>query len=473
MVLVKQHPTLQQTVIKLTVVINFILFGLTNSSHLMAGNNGKNKSEIHLLSTFYKEVNKENKTVLKLYDNNTYEYIQFIVKRKQPVAKRETGTYKWKNKKLVLRPRSGKKSKYHNGKFYYDETIGLQERKNAESSEAILVLSNDERFKAPYYTDSIFGIVSNDAKVANKLRDYKYLPKPEHHPIPEVEMVTLKEPEPITNVEVEEESTDLYNYSSSSKVNLSKAILKKLKAIIVVGADEFNGNKEFIKEQKEVAVYLKNLGVEVKEFYYPNSKWADIKKGTEGANIFIYSGHGITVGETDLQGTIYINEGIIEGPELTMGLKLHKNALVIFNHACYSAGASIDDKKDIGIKLATQRVEDYAEPFINLNAGCYYANNYSGCVQPFLTDFFNGMPVSKIYKKYANQWNKVELIKKHKTNPSYETGISGRKPEGNGYTTIYTMNADGKLVEEKIKEFKSYDIAYVGLPNYSIKDIFK
>jgi hypothetical protein len=47
---------------------------------------------------------------------------------------------------------------------------------------------------------------------------------------------------------------------------------------------------------------------------------------------------------------------------------LHKNALVLFSHACESAGSSALDTKDIGVNEATKRVEDYAKPFVKLGA---------------------------------------------------------------------------------------------------------
>lgn len=477
--MVKQHPLVHAVMQKAVTGILILIVIFNSITVSVAGNSDtrKNRKEAQLLSTFYLERSKDNKTVLKLYDDKTYEYLHFIVKRNQPVAKRETGTYKWKNKKLILHPRSGKKSKYHSGKFYYDGQAELTDKKNKNENEAVVFTSStDERFKAPFYSDSVFGIVSNDKRVANKLRDYKYLPKPKPSEIKTSEAELIKPQDEIKDEFVSQnsfEDNEAYHYTSNSKVNLNKAVLQKLKAVIVVGADEFDGNKEFIREQKKVAAFLKSLGVEVKEYYYPNSKWETIQKGAVDANLFIYSGHGITYGDNDLQGTIYINEGIIEGPALTNGLKLHKNALVIFNHACYSAGASADDKKDIGIKEATTRVEDYAEPFINLRAGCYYASNYSNSIEPFLTDFFNGVPVSKIYRKQAGLWDKVELIKKHKTNPVYETGISSRMPIENSYTTIMSIDSKGKITEEKIKAHKSYDVAYVGIPSYTVWDMIK
>jgi hypothetical protein len=70
------------------------------------------------------------------------------------------------------------------------------------------------------------------------------------------------------------------------------------------------------------------------------AKWKDIVKESEGAHIFIYAGHGSAsvlclTDVTSLGGsTIILAE-----------LKLHKNALVVFNHACESAGSSATDKR--------------------------------------------------------------------------------------------------------------------------------
>lgn len=436
----------------------FYAFPISTSA-LTAG--PKNPVPIQLKQVFTTKVISGNKDILKLYDDNTYEFLFFQIKNKKPVVKRERGTYHWKKNKLSLAMKGKTMIKEHSTRFIYKEEKGLYKDRFFDvkkAQEPEYAITADKKYWEPLYFDSVYGYITNDKKALKKIIQLK-----KEEPVKPAEAEQPSEPAKVSELINEDGEVTTTETNNSENFILPAGSLKKLKAVIVVGADEFDGNKEYIKEQKEVAKFLKNMGVNVTEYYYPNSKWEDIKRGASGANIFIYSGHGITYGESEKQGTIYINEGIIEGKILTEGLKLSKNALIIFNHACYSAGSSADDGKDIGIETATTRVEDYAKPFVNLKAGCYYANNYSGSVQPFLTDFFSGEPVNKIYRKYANEWDKLERIKKYKFNSKYETGISVWIPVNPGYYSMYSYDLKGKLIEKKVKEHKSYDVAYVGL----------
>jgi len=273
----------------------------------------------------------------------------------------------------------------------------------------------------------------------------------------------LKEP-----IYLREDINCLIEYEKAvftQKTKLTKEQLKKLKAVIVVG----NDGAQFTDEQLKVNTFLKYNGVSVTFFYSPFCEWEAIKKASEGAHIFIYSGHGITLhsklNNNDLsegkEGTLYLKGGIIDGQKLVEGLKLHKNALVLFNHACSSAGSSADDIGDIGITEATKRVIDYAKPFVKLKAGCYYANNYHNCIIPILTKFFNGVKIQDIYNHDASQSDKIENRITYPYNKNYEVAVSSQ--------FRYETYSDGSV----ISAFKSYDIAYVGIPNFTVCDFFK
>ena len=446
----------------LTFLFLIATFGYANNSNTLL----TSKKNPVLLKVFSNEISVSNKIVLKLYDDNTYEYLHFQLKHSKPIAKSESGDYKFKGQKLLLSRKNKKNEATHPNKYCYVENIGLFEKKQKKNSNDLkpeLTINNEEKYNQLFYKDTVFGIVSNDKKIANKLNDVRYLPKPEPAIIP----VIVEELVRFDSID----NTILPENEDAIRVKLSKFTLQKIKAVIVVGMDD-DGNKDYIAEQKILAKFLRNLGVRVTEYYYPNCKWEDVKKGSKDANIFVYNGHGITLGE-DMEGTLYLNEGIIYGPDITEGLKLHKNALVLFNHACSSAGSSAADRNDIGIVEATKRVEDYAKPFLKLNAGCYYANNYIGSLKPFLISFFNGIPVKTIYKKEASKYSKIELTKLHKLNKNYELSLSSDKPAPNETHTIITTFGNGKEKIETLKSFKSYEVAYVGKPNYTVNDLFK
>jgi len=410
-------------------------------------------SKVKLLSVFSCERSPQHKVLLKLYEDKSFEYLEFKIIRSKAYAYRETGVYKLGASKLKIYKR--KKNSRLPKKYYLLSSKGLyisrQKMRKGDASPDLIV-DNDTKYHEPFFTDPVFGRVSNSKSASNKLACKE-----------------LKEDQSLRTKAYKFNGDEYYKKHLNAVIHLSNDSLKKIKAVIVVGADE-SGNIKFIEEQSAVAAFLKKWGVNVIELYYPNAKWNDVKAASEGANIFIYSGHGAVLGEAK-QGILYLNEGIIYGQEILEGLKLHRNALVIFNHACSSAGSSAGDKGDIGINEATRRVEDYAKVFIPLKIGCYYANNYYESVIPFLISFLNGMAVNKIYKMAIEENLTIALTKPHKLDSRYETSVAVTKLAGIRY--LISTDSKGNEVLSKLPAQRRYSVAYVGLPNFTVKDFFK
>jgi hypothetical protein len=425
-------------------------FGLVNALSFSIKLKSINKAPAQLKYVFVNEVDSTNKDILKLYDDFTYEFLFFQKTKNKPKIKREKGTYSLKNDKLVLDKETEAEVKEHSYHFLYIENKGLANfqrfNKPKKEPELLYVLNNDAKYWQPIYHDPYFGDITNDKKANKKIIDKK----PEYNPIAALPTYT------INNINTANTFTN--------NISLSEDSLKKIKAIFIVGPVE-ESTKEFIDEQKKNAKYLKDLGVQVFEFYHPNAKWKDIVKASQGANILVYAGHGGVA-------VFCVTGEIVEGEIIQRDLKLHKNAVVIFNHACESAGSSAVDTKDIGQTEAFRRVGDYAKPFIESDVSLYYANNYSDCLIPFFTSFFDRKTVKEIYNKQATKWNKIEAIKKYSYDPNYEISIASKK--GSNEIRILTWHLNGKVSKvEKFKDCKSYEIAFVGKPNFTVVDLFK
>lgn len=442
----------------LKILLSLII--ITNSSFSNAINETDvtKSTKVNLKYVFEKEISFTEKYILKLYDNNTYEFLYFIIRNKKPKVICEKGIYRLIRNKLKLKSINQKELIKHPKHYYYFSEKGLYKTK-AKMRKGIfnteLYQSSDKKYQEVFYVDSVFGVVSNNKNIINKLAIPKLNKKNESIEIKEKRFVE-------DGVLIEEYKKK--SFKENSKLSINK--FKMIKAVIIVGNDA----KQYIEEQRQVASYLKNLGIAVVELYTPNCKWEDVKKASNGAHILIYAGHGGTIGkEKEKQGVLYLNEGIIEGEQLVNGLKLNKNALVLFNHACSSAGSKASDDYDIGIEEATRRVEDYAKPFIKLNAGGYYANNYINCLIPMLTKFFSGVTIKDIYNNDASTWTKIENRKIYSFNKKYEVAVASQI---SGYVT-QTTTSNGVRKTKQVNLGKSYDIAYVGIPEFTVNDFFK
>ncbi len=411
------------------------------------------KPEVFLSKVFINETDSLNKFVLKLYDDQSYEFLKFIKNKKILNAKREQGEYNLKGKKLNLEPKSDKLPFEHPYNYYFVEDNGLFENKKCEG-DAILTLSNDEKFSQAFYTDPVFGKISNDRKLGNKLNDPKLNSKNNSFSPPEIIAATppVKEENIVSNF-----------------AKLSADSLKRIKVIIVVGPVE-ESTKKFVEEKKELATFLRSYGVQVIEIYHPKANWTDVQEASKDAHIFIYSGHGSTKGENSCSGGLCLTDGITSASDMSKGLQLNKNALILFNHVCRGAGSSAGDDGDIGKIEAAKRVTDYSYPFIQKGAGCYYANNTNGSLQPFLERFFNKMPVSTIWKEVSKS-KTIVIDEKYKHDKRYHISLGSDDESGSIVTRTTTTNGVKKV--EKIKGFISYDEAIVGMPEFSVLKLFE
>jgi hypothetical protein len=434
------------------------------SIKLEAGNH-RTKPIIKLTSVFTKETDVKNKEILKIYDDLSYEFLFFEFYNKKPRVKREKGTYSLKKQKLTLKNSGKTQPKEHSERFIIKENEGLfacnRFGKIDRLSQSSYVDNKDKKFWQATYIDFVFGEITNDKKATKKIIEKK----PEYNPVldktPIIDIV--QKPQILVNDSIVDRIL--------GKKHLSLDSLKQLKAIIIVGPVSKEYDIYSINNQKKNAAYLRSIGIEVIEFYPPNDKWESIVKSCEGAHILIYSGHGSNQGINYDAGGICLTEGIYHAQDILNEFKLHKNSLILFNSVCRAAGSSASDNGDIGKNEALKRVAEYAYPFYKLYAGGYYANNYGDCLIPFLSSFLKNEKIKGIYTKEASVWNKIEVFKKFQYDQNYEISVSSRPGTGEMYERISYTN-DVKKVE-KVRDSKSYDVAYVGKPNFTVVDLFK
>ncbi len=389
------------------------------------------KVQAVLKSVFTNQVNSRNKEIIKLYDDKSYEFLFFDFYNKKARVKREKGTYRLKHEHLILKNLGKSQPKKHADRFVIKESNQLvpcnKLGRIIKSEKSTFTVDNDKKYWEKTYQDSVFGQITNDKRANRKIIEVK----PPYVPVNDEKVFSDYE----------------HNKNESKIIDLSlisRDSLRRLKAIIIVGPTEgLTGS--FILEQQRTAAYLRSVGVRVVEFYDTHARWKDIVEESKGAHIFIYSGHGSA-------SLLCLSDGIVYGNTISQELKLHKNALVIFNHACQSAGSSSTDKGDIGNLEALRRVGDYAKPYIDLEAGAYFANNYSNCLPSFFKSFFQRTRMQDLYIDQASSYEKIEVVKRYKYDLLFEIGISSRKNN---------------------KGISDYNVAYVGKPDFTVMDLFK
>lgn len=160
-----------------------------------------------------------------------------------------------------------------------------------------------------------------------------------------------------------------------------------MKVAIIVGPFESRTAK-YRDQANQLAAIAQNYGATVVKIYSPNATWGRVKSRAQGANLLIYLGHGNGWPSPYKPFQPYTKDGLGLNKSLGDGnsnlkyrgeyyirnyLQLAPNAVVILNHACYTAGSSEPGRADPSKSTAKQRVDNYGSGFLRTGAKAVFA----------------------------------------------------------------------------------------------------
>jgi len=215
------------------------------------------------------------------------------------------------------------------------------------------------------------------------------------------------------------------------------------KVVIVVGAVE-TVTSSFRTDADSLYAEAIKYTPNVVKVYSPNATWAAVSAAAQGASIFIYLGHGYGFpspykpvltpsvhdgmglnqvannGDADKQ---YYGESVVAS-----GIKLAKNAFVILDHACYSAGSSESGMAEPTIPVAKERVDNFASGFLRAGARAVMADAADGNVIAMIRSIFT------THQTIGNAWDTQYFAHHHDIvwqplrNPAYTADMDPDTP---------------------------------------------
>jgi hypothetical protein len=160
-----------------------------------------------------------------------------------------------------------------------------------------------------------------------------------------------------------------------------------MKVVIVVGPVE-SMTSTYIYDAKVLAKQARSYGASVTEIYSPYATWGRVRRAAQGANLFIYLGHGNGwpspyapfratskdgLGLNATSGNGNSNNKYYGEYYLINYIRLAANAVVILNHLCYSAGNSESWQPNPTKSVAKQRIDNYGAGFLRTGARAVFA----------------------------------------------------------------------------------------------------
>jgi hypothetical protein len=157
------------------------------------------------------------------------------------------------------------------------------------------------------------------------------------------------------------------------------------KVVIVVGPVG-SSTANYIYNAKKLASQARSYGATVYEIYSPHATWARVRTLSQGANLFIYLGHGNGYPSPYGAFSKYTKDGL--GLNAMDGSTSHKyygeyyvdrylnfapNSVVVLNRLCYASGNSEWGTANPTKATAIKRVDNYGAGFLRTGARAVFA----------------------------------------------------------------------------------------------------
>ncbi len=220
------------------------------------------------------------------------------------------------------------------------------------------------------------------------------------------------------------------------------------KVVIVVGAVEGSTPGYRSKGDQIYAEAIKHTPNVVK-LYSPNATWAKVKAAAQGANIFIYLGHGYgfpspyrPILSTSVQDGMGLNAigGISDTDKKYYGesliakdIKFAKNAVVILSGLCYAAGSSESGHPAPTLPVAKQRIDNFASGWIDAGARVVIADTWVASVNYTLQRIFTTTQTFRQVWSGAPNYHPSEKPFIPVRNPQFEARVD---PESGYYRSV-------------------------------------
>ena len=199
-----------------------------------------------------------------------------------------------------------------------------------------------------------------------------------------------------------------------------------IKVVVVVGP--VGSSTARIPQQRASSTpqLARSYGASVTEIYSPNATWSRVKSAAQGANIFIYLGHGngypspygafqpYTQGRPRAERrrrtaatrtSKYYGENYID-----RDIQMAKNAVVILNRLCYASGNSEWGSANPTKATAMKRVDNYGAGFLRAGARAVFAEAHHSVVHQIRALFKSNMNMNNILMTHPNAKRQPRLL---------------------------------------------------------------
>jgi hypothetical protein len=219
------------------------------------------------------------------------------------------------------------------------------------------------------------------------------------------------------------------------------------KVVIVVGPVG-SATSNYIYNAKKIAAQARSYGATVYEIYSPHATWSRVRSLSQGANIFVYLGHGNGYPSPYGAFSKLTKDGL--GLNAYDGSSSHKyygeyyvdhylnlapNAVVILNRLCYASGNSEPGRTLPTKSTAIKRVDNYGAGFLRTGARAVFAEGISSTSFILYGLFKTSRTMKQIFWSDPTRSGALDFSFSSNRTPG-KTGILDPKSSGRYYRSV-------------------------------------
>ncbi len=200
----------------------------------------------------------------------------------------------------------------------------------------------------------------------------------------------------------------------------------------------------YIKHARAYASLARSYGASVAEVYTPRATWSRVRAAAQGVNLLVYLGHGngypnpynSVMDPTKVNG-LGLNPTLDSGNTKTKyfgeyhvreKITLAKNAVVLLNHLCYSAGSSEPGRANPSRKVAKKRADNYGGGFIRAGAAAVFAETLGNASYVIRGLFASNKTMRQIFWSAPNKTGTYKITFDSVRTPGMRVIMDPRKP---------------------------------------------
>ena len=223
------------------------------------------------------------------------------------------------------------------------------------------------------------------------------------------------------------------------------------RVVIVVGpTGALTG--DLLDKARSYAARARAYGASVTSVLTPHATWSRVVAAAQGANVFIYLGHGngwpspygpwqdrtkdgLGLNPYDGSGNTRVKH--YGAAFLRAHIRLAPGAIVLLNRLCYASGNGESGSREPTRSTAVKRVDNYAAGFLRIGATAVLADGHTGLEYELAMLFGASRPIAGVWRSDPNANGNVVTYASRRTS-GYTLRLDPERPTSRYYRSLVT-----------------------------------